>query len=171
MIFWRPENRNRNAHSGLQRIKGRWFHICPCFFSNLNIYNGTGAFYDIILGNMSETPWNRWNQIAGAVSLHSASNFIDINVSRNWLWVFPEITICDAVFLIFLTMCFLNLISEYYNWYVKCHDASIDVRLIILWYDWQYFKNPELSHTIFIHCISCFWWWCVRRMSNTALTE
>ena len=42
--------------------------------------------------------WNRLNAIAGLISLHSASNLMDIKVSKIWFWLFSEITILETFF-------------------------------------------------------------------------
>ena len=66
--------------------------------------------------------------ISGVVSLHSASIFMDVNVSRTVFRRCSDTTIFDAVFLIFLMMCFLNGHSEYNKQDVEFADASIDRR-------------------------------------------
>ena len=44
--------------------------------------------FDVIYVRISSFSWNRLNTIAGVVSLHSASNFFYINVSRIVFWFF-----------------------------------------------------------------------------------
>ena len=48
-MFWHNTHRRRKSHSSLDRVKGRWFHICPWFFSNFT--------FDIVAGAVNARFW------------------------------------------------------------------------------------------------------------------
>ena len=59
----------------VSRFNGRWFHICPCFFSNSTIWGVLETSLTTFLVNISDSSWNWYKMIAAVVSLDSASNF------------------------------------------------------------------------------------------------
>ena len=72
--------------NSFDRSQGSWFHICLGLFS-ISTFGICLNFFlriSVIFVKILRSSWHRLNAITRVVSLHSASIFIYIEISRTW---------------------------------------------------------------------------------------